>query len=360
MQTKLPGINFCPVKLSRKNIIIMSRFVRVMHNLSQLPSYQQYIDLPTITNSNTSGVMMGYDFHITEQGPRLIEINTNAGGGYLAFHAAHPKNVNIPAAKLKEKLLRMFTQEVLLYGSKPSRIAIMDDEPEKQFFFPEMLEFAKMFTKIWKIPTDIISPDKLENKNDKLFFNGNKIDMIYNRHCDFYLENLPHIKAAYLANNICLTPNPRNYALLADKQRMIIWSNLKSLLNLGLDIAIAKFIVSIVPESHLLADLNIEKVWNHRKQWVFKPINRFGSRGVIIGSSLRKKRFNDLPAQETLVQHLVKPSLTECKEYDKPMKTDIRVFAYRDRILGIGARLYRGQVTNFQEAESGYAPVYIN
>ncbi|MDM8569540.1 hypothetical protein QUF50_08550 [Thiotrichales bacterium HSG1] len=361
MQNKLKGISYCPVKLSLKNVITMIRFVKIMHNLSQLSSYQQKINLPSIANfnSNVSGVMMGYDFHITEQGPKLIEINTNAGGGYLAFHANHPKNFAIPALKLKTKLLLMFGQEISLYGSKPSRMAIIDDEPEKQFFFPEMLEFAKMFTENWGIPTDIVDPNEVENKNDKLFFNDNQIDMIYNRHCDFYLETLPHIRDAYLANNVCLTPNPRNYALLADKQRMVIWSNLETLLEFGLEQAIAKFIASLVPESYLLANLNMENVWKQRKQWVFKPINRFGSRGVIIGNSLRKKRFNNLPTQETLVQRLVKPSLSDCEGFDKPMKTDIRVFAYRDKILGIGARLYRGQVTNFQEVGSGYAQVYI-
>ncbi|MDM8565473.1 hypothetical protein QUF74_07455 [Candidatus Halobeggiatoa sp. HSG11] len=360
MQNKLPGINLCPVKLCRKDLITMIRFVRIMHNLSQLPSYQQIIDLPKVAQfaPKNFGVMMGYDFHITEQGPKLIEINTNAGGGSLAFQAACL--TDIPTFKLKKKLIQMFAQEISLYGSYPSRIAIVDDEPEKQFFFPEMQEFAKMLTEDLGIPTDIVAPCELENENDKLFFNGNQIDMIYNRHCDFYLETLPHIKYAYLANNICLTPNPRIYGLLADKKRMIIWSNLKDLLELGLDATTAKFITSIVPESCLLAGQNIEQIWNDRKQWVFKPINKFGSRGVIIGSSLRKKRFNDLPAQETLVQRLVKPSLTDCEEFDKPMKTDIRVFAYRDKILGIGARLYQGQVTNFQEQGSGYAPVCLN
>lgn len=26
---------------------------------------------------------MGYDFHVTPEGPKLIEINTNAGGAFL-------------------------------------------------------------------------------------------------------------------------------------------------------------------------------------------------------------------------------------------------------------------------------------
>ncbi|MFK5969376.1 MAG: hypothetical protein QM487_04545 [Candidatus Marithrix sp.] len=352
----------CSVSLRRKNMSIMIRFVRIMHKLSQLLSYQESIKLPNVAcfKPKNSGVMMGYDFHITEQGPKLIEINTNAGGGYLVFNAAYTKNIELAELKIKQKLLQMFNQEITLYGKQPSRIAIIDTEPKQQFFFPEMQKFAQMFQQNWQIATDIIDPTELEIKNNQLFLHDNKIDMIYNRHCDFYLETLPDIKAAYLANTVCLTPNPRVYGLLADKRRMISWSNLSNLLTLGLDDSIANFITSIVPKTYLLADLNLEEIWNDRKQWVFKPVNQFGSRGVILGGSLRKKRFESLLIHETLVQKLVKPSLTNCKGYEKPMKTDIRIFAYRDKILGIGARLYRGQVTNFQAPESGYAPVYID
>ena len=40
------------------------------------------------------GAFMGYDFHLTEVGPKLIEINTNAGGGLLNAYllaASHGK-----------------------------------------------------------------------------------------------------------------------------------------------------------------------------------------------------------------------------------------------------------------------------
>ena len=30
-----------------------------------------------------AGALMGYDFHLTPSGPRLIEVNTNAGGAFL-------------------------------------------------------------------------------------------------------------------------------------------------------------------------------------------------------------------------------------------------------------------------------------
>jgi|GEM_PF-6038522 len=34
----------------------------------------------------TRGVLMGFDFHLSVDGPKLIEINTNAGGAFLALH----------------------------------------------------------------------------------------------------------------------------------------------------------------------------------------------------------------------------------------------------------------------------------
>ena len=34
------------------------------------------------------GVFMGYDFHLSDEGPKLIEINTNAGGALLNLELA--------------------------------------------------------------------------------------------------------------------------------------------------------------------------------------------------------------------------------------------------------------------------------
>jgi hypothetical protein len=44
---------------------------------------------------------------------------------------------------------------------------------------------------------------------------------------------------------------------------------------------------------------------------------------------------------------------------DDPMKTDLRLFAYRDQLLGVTARLYRGQVTNLRTPGGGFAAVKI-
>lgn len=62
----------------------------IIHAVAQvvsLPAYAQDVlaRAPAIAryNPGTSGVFMGYDFHLSEQGPQIIEINTNAGGAFL-------------------------------------------------------------------------------------------------------------------------------------------------------------------------------------------------------------------------------------------------------------------------------------
>ncbi len=370
MPEKQTGLTQCLVHLPRQDLIKMIRFVRTVYHFSQLPAYQKQVEteLPTIAcfNPEHDAVMMGYDFHLTDQGPQLIEINTNAGGGMLAFRANYPEvsENDAPSKKMQNTLIQIFAQEIrqFSHGSqeKPSQIAIVDDNPETQFFFPEMKAFARMFEN-WGVPTAIVDPSELMIENDRVLLRGKPVDMIYDRHCDFYLENpiMDSIKSAYLARTVCLTPNPRTYGLLGDKRRLVLLSNSESLLQLGLDKATTDFITSIVPESFMLSQLDSEKIWYQRRQWVFKPVNKYGSRGVIMGSSLRQNRFSSLPLDETLVQRLIKPSLTHCENNEKPLKTDIRLFAYRDRVLGIGVRVYRGQVTNFQEPGSGYAAVRI-
>ena len=80
--------------------------------------------------------------------------------------------------------------------------------------------------------------------------------------------------------------------------------------------------------------------------------------GVLLGEKISRKRFDELPASSTLVQELVPPSMTAVPDHE-PMKTDLRLYAYRDQILGVTARLYRGQVTNLRTPGGGFARVKL-
>ena len=148
------------------------------------------------------------------------------------------------------------------------------------------------------------------------------------------------------------------YGLLADKARMALWSSPehRDLLPLGEDDR--ALLVQVLPEAFLLHDEDRQRLWCERKRWVFKPTTHYGSKGVLLGEKTSHKRFDEFPAGTTLVQERVPPSRVDVPDYG-PMKADLRLFAYRDRVLGATARLYSGQVTNMRTPGGGFAPVAL-
>lgn len=360
-----------PVHIKHADLRSMIRLVRDLYVLSRLPAYREAIlaEVPDIARFDPGhdAVMMGYDFHLTVDGPRLIEVNTNAGGGLIAYLSHLPEDLPGPVSlpdRLTNQVLDSFAEEFFRFSrgarQRPVNILILDEQPQDQFLYPEMQVFQQLFEQ-WGVACAIVDPKDVEEKNKEVFYQGNKVEMIYNRHCDFYLETQPlaGIARAYQAGNLCLTPNPFTYALLGDKRRMALWSDRQCLELSGLARKSAEQIFRHTPYTRRLADLDPENLWKMRKQLVFKPATRFGSRGVYMGERISRSRFDSLPPEQTLVQAVVAPSLTWLVDREQPMKTDFRLFVYRDRPLGLAARLYRGQVTNLQSEGSGFAPVRI-
>lgn len=362
----------CPVTLPRAAARTMIRLVRLLHRLYHLPAYFQFVapQLPDVARFNPGheAVMMGYDFHLSPSGPRLIEVNTNAGGALLAYQAYKPGESYQPPASARHqqiRLLNSFNQEMAKFSrgelKKPRYLIILDEDPEGQFLYPEMQTFVQMFGEV-AIPAAIVDPKILECSAAGVFFRGQKVDMVYNRHCDFYLESpvLAGLTAAYLNRQVCLSPNPYVFGLLADKRRMVLWRDAEFLKNLPLSPEDRIFLSTVIPPCCLLADTDPGLLWEQRRLWVFKPIHSHGSKGVLLGRSISRSRFTALDPRTTMAQHLVLPSLSHCSDRDQPVKTDFRLFVYGKKILGIAARVYQGQVTTFREVGSGYAPVSLS
>ncbi|MBF0370370.1 MAG: hypothetical protein HQL52_13030 [Magnetococcales bacterium] len=371
------GLAPCGVLLPRHQLGAMVRCVRHIFHVQGLKSYRQLVDasLPEVARFDPGhdAVMMGYDFHLTDDGPRLIEVNTNAGGGLFAYRAHFP---GFPAgphfsahhfqaqSRHQRRMLSSFEEEMNLFSQGreplPRMVAIMDDAPEKQFLYGEMEALKGLF---WHdgVRSVVVDPSRLKMGAEGVWHRDNRVDMVYNRHCDFYLETpeLAGLREAYLARKVCLSPNPRAYGLLGDKRRLIIWSDAGQLKSLGVADKVIAELTEVVPESRLLADFEPDQLWAERRQWVLKPVTSHGSRGVLLGGKMTRKRYKTLPPEETLVQRLVPPSLTPCPESGREMKTDLRLYVYRNQVLGVAARLYQGQVTNFREPGNGFAPVRV-
>jgi hypothetical protein len=358
------------VELPVSSLRRMVGVVRLLDRLSRNPAYREqvYAEAPDVARFDPGhdAVMMCYDFHLDGEMPRLIEVNTNAGGGMLAYlaHApALPVDHRSLSAKFRERLLQTFSEEIQKHSAgallKPKRIAIIDENPTEQHLYPEMVAFANLF-RDWGVPTEIVEPQRLQASADGVGLDGQPVDLVYNRHCDFYLasDEMAGLRQAYLAGKVCLTPNPHMYGLLADKRRMILWIDTACHAAWHLSGKESRLLGQVVPRTSLLTEMDLQQVWSDRKQLIFKPADSFGSKGVLVGEKISRKRFDQLALATTLVQERVPPSMTEVVGHD-PMKTDLRLYAYRNRVLGLTARLYHGQVTNLRTPGGGFARVEL-
>jgi len=366
MENQQSGISLYSVNLSRNALKQMIAVVRCLQTLYENRRYSAL--LPELqdtarVNIRHYSVLMGYDFHITEeQQVKLIEVNTNSGGLWLACRCYESNAQQFPE-KLANKLLHTFINEYRLFCKsqkvRPQLIAIVDQQPLTQFLYPEMQIFAKLFQQAG-IDTVIIDPSEINAKETGLYYQDQRIDLIYNRHCDFYLQSpeMRVIADAWKNQLVCLTPNPRIYGLLADKQRMADWSQpgfFKELLSSKQ----ASCLQQAIPYTKSFHTYSKDELWSERKKWVFKPANGYASRGVYVGEKLTKNKFNSLDPQATLVQQRIKPSVTVMPDGER-FKTDFRLFVYRDKVTFVSARIYQGQVTNLRTPGGGFSKVRIS
>lgn len=364
------NLSYEPVELPHRAVVDVVRLAKILYRLSCSLKYRQLLrpDLPEIArfDPGNDSVMMGYDFHMTEEGPKLIEVNTNAGAALLAFLAHKPaatlQSLEIPE-KTKNKIISTFYDVMAAFSQgrvgKPQHIVIVDENPADQFLYIEMLAFKALFEQ-YGICASVVAPGELDADSKGVFLRGLPVDMLYMRHCDFYLESeeMAGIRAAYLAKTVCLTPCPLTYGLLSDKRRLANLSNPDFLAEAGLNPKEIDLVLRIIPEAYLLSSKDMDDTWRQRKRWVFKPVSGFGSQGVFYGRKISRVSFADLDVDNTLVQKLV-PASKVTLQSGEEMKVDFRLFAYRSQSLGVAARLYQGRITNMRTVGGGFAPVKI-
>jgi len=343
------------VNIPRQDFEKMLDFSRTMFRLKRNPAYEQALkeQLPHTADAmhDEASILMGFDFHLTEKGPRLIEINNNAGGLYIGDGQwlAQAEIAEL-AGDLESRILSMFPQSW-------QHIAIMDELVHEQYMYPEMQFYADLLRKNGR-DVFLLSPEDLLLKDDGLYADDVRMDGIYNRHTDFYLETeaLQHIRTALMNGWVAVNPHPRSYALLGDKTRMVDWWH-EGLLEGCCEAENVRKIRSIVPEIHLLSECDLEELWKNRKKWVFKPTARHGGKGVVLGKAMSRKRFENIDLNDTVVQEFVPASVLEYE--DIKYKFDIRLYMHGENLIALAGRLWRGQLTNFREAGSGWTALQV-
>ena len=346
----------------------LSEAVRAIESAIALPAYQAQVlaQAPALARLPTQarGVFMGYDFHLAVDGPKLIEINTNAGGGLLNAYLLAAHGHAAEAERVREAFVAMFREEWRLErGDAPlRRIAIVDEAPDQQFLGPEFALFRDLF-EAHGIAAVVADPQDLVRDGDRLRHAGEPVDLIYKRLTDFYLDSAVNrnIKAVFEAGGVVLTPNPRAHALYADKRNLMLLSDAQTLNALGVPAATQATLLAAIPRTVTVTPEQGERFWAERKRWFFKPPAGFGSRAAYRGDKLTKRVFEEILHGGYIAQEIALPSehLVPVADGEATMKADFRCYVYNGTIQLIAARLYQGQTTNFRTPGGGFAPVFV-
>ncbi len=345
----------------------MAELIIAIESVVALPAYQQRVLLAAPASAQkplaARSVFFGYDFHLAETGPRLIEINTNAGGGLLNTRLLMAHGKTEAAQKIEQAFVDMFREEWrLMRGDAPlKRIAIVDEHPANQYLAPEFELFRQLF-EANGIAAVVADPGEFSCDGNRLLHRGEVIDLVYNRLTDFSLDAAVNadLRAIFDADGVVVTPHPRAHALYADKRNLMLLSDEAALIEIGVPEATRKILLAGIPRTVAVKAEEGERFWAERKRWFFKIATGFGSRAAYRGDKLTKRVFEEILQGGYIAQEIVPPSEHPVRVGDDSqlMKADIRAFVYQGVVQMFVARLYQGQTTNFRTPGGGFAPVF--
>ncbi|KRB98912.1 hypothetical protein ASE11_11340 [Hydrogenophaga sp. Root209] len=325
------------------------------------------------------GAFMGYDFHLSDAGPRLIEINSNAGGAVLnaALARAHSACCNAfgqvldphdALRSLDTVFVDMFRSEwALQRGDAPLRtVLIVDDAPRQQYLAPEFDMVRELFA-AHGLTALVADAAELQWRDGQLHHPalpvGTAVDLVYNRLTDFYLQDDTHqaLRLAHEAGAVVLTPHPRTHALYADKRNLIALSDTDLLARWGVSESDRALLRAVVPTTQRVGIDNADALWAGRRGLFFKPAAGFGARAAYRGDKLTRRVWGEIMAGDYVAQALVPPSerLVRVQDDTHLLKLDLRAYTYRGEVQLMAARTWTGQTTNFRTEGGGFSPVVV-
>lgn len=368
-----------PVFLSQAHMARMAQVVQAIESVVALPAYRDEVlaAAPAIARHDpggAKGVFFGYDFHATEGGFGLIEINTNAGGAMLNAVLARAQRAccramdglqpaPATAGEFEDSIVSMFRREWALGGhDRPLRsIAIVDENPAEQYLYPEFLLFQRLFQRNG-LQAVVAGPAEFSLRDGVLWHGDVAIDLVYNRLTDFSLAEPASatLRAAYLCHAMVLTPHPQAHALYADKRNLALLSDATRLRALGVPQATQDVLLAGIPRTEIVEPQHAERLWRERRRLFFKPFAGFGGRAAYRGDKLTQRVWQEILAGGYVAQALVAPGgrVISNREPVQVLKFDLRDYAYDGHVQWVAARLYQGQTTNFRTPGGGFAPVY--
>ena len=367
-----------PMFVSRAHIDSMARVIAALEAVVATAHFRRaaLAWAPEIAgfDPGSRGGLLGVDFHLAESGPQLIEINTNPGGALLnavlgrAHWACCADVAGLAMAPMEADAIEQALFEDFMMEWRAQRkdaplrsVAIVDATPEQQYLYPEFLLYRQLFSR-HAIEVTICDPLDLARKDARLWNGSRPIDFVYNRLTDFALEEHAHeaLRGAYLAGEVAVSPHPRAHALYADKRNLTLLCDETFLRATGVADEVASTLLAGIPHTEIMTAGNRDALWAKRRDLFFKPSAGYGSKAAYRGDKLTRRVWDEMATGSYVAQALVAPSERQVADpaTARPLKADVRNYAYAGVVKLVAARLYQGQTTNFRTPGGGFAPVF--
>jgi hypothetical protein len=298
----------------------------------------------------TEGGVLGFDFHLGEAEPQLIEINTNPGGLLVSLEIARAatascdcfteplsvlSSASVPVGEVEARAVEAFRTEFeSARGTRPLRtIALIDDEPKEQYLLPEFALYQRLLEQSG-YRVFIADAAHLTVRGDVLALDGETVDLVYNRCTDFYFSEERHaaLREAYERDLAVITPHPAAHARWADK-RVLARLRDETLLRLaGLDTDEISHLRATIPSTEIVEANRAGKFWSRRKDLFFKPVDGFGSKAAYRGDKLTRKAFEHVLSNRYVAQAIAPTSsrrVQVSEDDEAEFRVDVRNFAMR-------------------------------
>jgi hypothetical protein len=350
----------CAVLLPRAEVARIEEAVSALHAALASPAVARAAleiargeDLPDF---GLEGWILGFDFHLTAEGPRLIEINTNPGGLLAVDAQARALAARRPdlgdAPRVEDAVLAAFRDEWRARrGDVPlRRMAIIDDDPANQYLEPEFHLYRRLFEREG-MAAEVMDPSR---------FDRARVDMVYNRLVDFGLDSPAHaaLAEAWRSGRTVVTPDPRAHCLYSDKRVLALLSDEAALRALGLPRQVTEVVGRVVPATIVVSAEKAADLWAGRRQWFFKPAKGHAGKAAYRGAKMTASAWPTVLAAPYVAQDFVPAARLHLDHLDASLKIDLRANVWRGRVIQLAARLYEGQTTNFRTPGGGFAAVF--
>lgn len=300
---------------------------------------------------------MGY---ASALGPLLLADPAAAGWGGLAFVDPLPFVLSTFRALAREWRARTDAERRGVAFGRPFRVVIVDCAGVATA--PEFHLLAAGFRAAGH-PTEVVTPGELSFDGDRLYARRAPVDVLYRRFLVADLRRDPRpfepVLAAARAQRVCMINSLRT-ALLHSKG---VFAFLHSP-RFPVTPAERRFIDRHVPLTLMCDDAARERVRHDPENWVLKPVDGHGGRGVVLGWEAGRSAWERAVdgAAGCVVQRRVRGSTGSFFDARDGVihrrSIDLGPFLARGRFAGFLCRVVEGALANVSAGGASQVPVF--